>query len=221
MQVTLSYAGVLAWTLLTILTLVGGPGNQAQKPLWKRRLRGLWSRGKSLTEVNRYQPFWRIALLILLVVAAVGPWTGDRIHVPAEYDDCSPPYIRTEGDMCDMIGVFGLISGFLRAAGWLVTDPPADLLSSLFFTGIYFLYMLPIFSTLLLLLLAERQHKLNVLAWSLAIIAFIFSSVIGAFPPSWMWGLRLYIGVAIGALILELSAFVADKHSGPALAPER
>lgn len=174
-----------------------------------------------MTWLREHQHIWRTVILFLLVVSFMGPWTGDRISVPAEYD-CSGPYIRTEGDMCDVIGFVGIIVGFLSVTGSLIegTLAPVDLLRSLLFTGSYFLYILPVFSTFFLLLLGERQFKLNILAWSLAIITFIFWSVIGAFPPSWMWGLRFYVGLALGALVVELSAFVADKQSGVAQARE-
>lgn len=167
-----------------------------------------------MTWLREHQRIWRTVILFLLVVSFMGPWTGDRISVPAEYD-CSGPYIRTEGDMCDMIGFVGIIVGFLSMTGSLIegTLAPADLLRSLLFTGSYFLYILPVFSTFFLLLFGERQFKLTILTWSLAIITFIFWSVIGAFPPSWMWGLRFYVGVAIGALALELLAFLTGMGS--------
>lgn len=173
-----------------------------------------------MTWISEHHRMWRTALLLLLVVAFVGPWTGDRISVPGEYA-CSPPYIRTEDDMCDMIGVFGLVFGFFRAAGWLLTDPPANLSRELFFLGTYLLFLLPILTTLLFILLAKRRPRLHIVAWGLAVIAIISWSLIGAFPPSWMWGLRLYIGVAIVALALELSAFVADRRPGLAQTSER
>jgi hypothetical protein len=48
---------------------------------------------------NEYKKVWRVAVLVLLLVAIMGPWTFDRIHVPSEYS-CSSPYIRLEGDFC-------------------------------------------------------------------------------------------------------------------------
>lgn len=39
----------------------------------------------------------RVVILLSLLVAIMGPWTFDRIHVPAQYT-CSTPFVRLEGD---------------------------------------------------------------------------------------------------------------------------
>ena len=166
-----------------------------------------------MTWLNKHHRIWRTAILLLVGVSLMGPWTGDRLSVPEEYG-CSPPYIRTEGDMCDMIGVFGLISGFLSTANWLVTSPPADLGRVLFFLGSYLLFLLPVFTTFLCVLLAKGDRRSQALVWALAVIAIISWSLIGAFPPSWMWGLRLHVGVAIGALTLEVLALLTGNRPG-------
>jgi hypothetical protein len=166
--------------------------------------------------IGERQRIWRTAILVLLVISFIGPWTGDRINVPEEYA-CSFPYLRTESDMCDMIGVVGVVSGVFRLAHASVngTLAPTDLTQTLLFLGSYLLFLLLVLTTLLFILRPKRRHKLQLLAWGLAIIPIIFWGLIEAFPPSWMWGRRLYIGVAIVALLLELSAFVAGRRSGP------
>jgi len=66
---------------------------------------------------------WRITLLVVMVVAFMGPWTFDRIYVPAKYE-CSAPFIRLEGDFCG-IPMSGLRfffldkRWFLSFSGWV------------------------------------------------------------------------------------------------------
>jgi hypothetical protein len=66
----------------------------------------------AMTWITQNKRAWRAALLALLVVAFLGPWTFDLIHVPAQFE-CSPPFIRLEGDFC------GQSQPGLRMAVWL------------------------------------------------------------------------------------------------------
>ena len=58
-----------------------------------------------------------IAGLLSLLVAIMGPWTFDLIHVPSEYP-CSAPFIRLEGDFC----------GTPMSGGWILVCVMAVLL---------------------------------------------------------------------------------------------
>lgn len=167
-----------------------------------------------MTWISKHQPIWRTAVLVLLIVSFVGPWTGDRIHIPAEYP-CSGPYLRVGDDMCNLIGFVGVAYGVLSLAGVWATGTliNSELIQPLLFLGSCLLSVLPFFTTLLLIALAKRHHKLHILAWSLAVAASLLFVLWWA-PPSWMWGPRLYIWVAIGALVLELTAVMTDRRSG-------
>lgn len=43
--------------------------------------------------MNEHKRVWRVAILVLLLAAIIGPWAYDRVNVPAEYP-CAPPFIR-------------------------------------------------------------------------------------------------------------------------------
>lgn len=66
-----------------------------------------------MTWIEKYKRNWRGVLLILLILAIIGPWGFDQINVPAEYD-CGPTNIRLEGDFC------GLPISFIRTFFWMV-----------------------------------------------------------------------------------------------------
>ncbi len=68
---------------------------------------------------------WRAAILMLLLLASIGPWAFDRIVVPAEYA-CSAPFIRLKGDFCGtpLSGVWillAVVGEAIRIVGSLVT----------------------------------------------------------------------------------------------------
>ncbi len=71
--------------------------------------------------------FWRVILLVLLLVAFLGPWGFEEIHVPAEYP-CNAPFVRLEGDFCGQpisgISVYPwiVISFFTASAGLVSGD---------------------------------------------------------------------------------------------------
>jgi hypothetical protein len=76
--------------------------------------------------INKHKRVWRVAILVLLLVAIMGPWTFDRINVPSEYP-CSTPNIRLEGDFCGtpMSGIWifsWMVGGFINAGVGLVTS---------------------------------------------------------------------------------------------------
>lgn len=49
--------------------------------------------------INENKTIWRMIILFLLLIAFIGPWTYEQIHVPAQYE-CTPPNFRLEGDFC-------------------------------------------------------------------------------------------------------------------------
>ena len=74
--------------------------------------------------LDKNKRIWRTAILIMLLVALIGPWTFERINVPAKYP-CTSPFIRLEGDFCGepMSGIwilslmiFGMVSSSMGLA---------------------------------------------------------------------------------------------------------
>lgn len=124
-------------------------------------------------------------MLALLIVSLLGPWMYDVIHVPAEYT-CDNPFVRLEGDFC------GLPLSGIKFFTW--------------FAGGFF-HIIPFFTTLPLIWKKEtpRLRTINLVAWILALIPtltiFIFQIKDQAFR---LWGLWLYILVAISALTVEM-----------------
>lgn len=147
-----------------------------------------------------------------MIGAFLGPWVFDRVDVPAQYP-CSPPYIRLYGDFCGFpysgfqvviqSGVnFIAISIGLLTGKFVFPDRVRELLISL----LLLLPLLPVISTLLLILRPTHPSRrmFRLILWILAIGVSIFlSSMINPKQFLHSWGLWLYLGLAISALILE------------------
>jgi hypothetical protein len=161
---------------------------------------------------------WRAAALILLVIAILGPWAYERLHVPAQYD-CAGPSVRLEGDFCGL--PFSLLKGlamlFVSLLGILSGDiaisrDPLILTLAL----MPLVLIMPMFTNLYLLWRNQqvRWQVFNVTAWGLAAItAGVFLSLSGlrlAAPP---WGVLLYIVVALSVLALELLSPIMSRRA--------
>jgi len=161
-------------------------------------------------------------VLVLLLVAIMGPWAFDRIYVPSEYS-CSAPFVRLEGDFCGVplrgITVFSFMAGaFINisvelAMGAIVF---ADRAGEFLFGSFLFLLVLPFFSTLLLILRGDRRRRqvFSVAAWGVAAgIGLLIGSITSHPKPFWvLWGIWLYIGLAASALILEVLTLAAGRR---------
>jgi hypothetical protein len=155
----------------------------------------------------------RICLLVGLVAAFLGPCVYDQINVPAEYP-CQPPNVRLEGDFCGLplpgtwmlVGAASILA--YTANNVLAGTLDYEQIASEFFFIIFgFLFVLPFFSTLILLLRAERRgwQIFNLTAWSLAAGLGLLMGVAGFQSRFWMlWGVWLYVAVAIFALVVEV-----------------
>jgi hypothetical protein len=159
---------------------------------------------------------WRLFALAVLIVSMVGPWTFDLLNVPAEYP-CEPPVVRLYGDFCGYP-----LSGFetVKWAAGGFFDIFAELLKSNFaarFTEIIFLIgvlavVLPFFSNLLLIMNrgSRRLQRISIIVWGIACLPtltmFIFQSNRGQFAQfsRLLWGLWLYILIAMGTMIVEV-----------------
>lgn len=138
--------------------------------------------------INENRNFIRTIILIVFVVTLIGPWMFDQINVPAEYT-CDKPFIRLEGDFCGIP-----LSGF-------------QFFSLFILVGLPILLLIPFFTTLLLVWKKDsrRLQTINLSMWGLALILALL-----VFVPQlndkafYLWGLWLYIVLAMGALIVEM-----------------
>ena len=171
--------------------------------------------------INKHKNIWRIVILVLVPIAIMGPWYLDRINVPAEYT-CSAPHIRLYGDFCGMplSGIWPfrfIIDGIVYLSAELVTGAIGFIeWVQIFLLGLFlFLLVLPAFNTLLLILRREHRHwqVFNIVAWGLA-LGIGLSIGITDYPKPFgvLWGIWLYIGVAIGALVLEGLTLKTQKN---------
>lgn len=165
--------------------------------------------------LNKTKRVWRVVIVILLLVAIAGPWWFDRILVPAQYM-CSAPNVRLEGDFCGLP-----VSGtwFPSMAVGVTINVVVELITgkavlydriSAFAVNLFLLPVLPIISTLLMILGKYRRHRqvFHIIALGLAVCFALFMSTI-RFSSFWwiLWGLWLYIGVTVSALVLEALTF--------------
>ncbi len=172
--------------------------------------------------INKHKRVWRVAVLVLLLVAMAGPWTFDLINVPAKYP-CSAPNIRLEGDFCGVpisgIRIFSwIIGGFISIGVGLVTGATGFVESARLFlvSLVLSLHVLPFFGTLPLILRGDRRRRqvFNVVAWGLAAgIGLLIG--LSSYPRLFwvLWGIWLYVGLAAGALILEALTLAAGRRS--------
>ncbi|MBL8107912.1 MAG: hypothetical protein JNJ72_20255, partial [Anaerolineales bacterium] len=103
--------------------------------------------------INQNISIIRVVVLLLLILALLGPWAFDQINVPAEYD-CSP-FIRLNGDFCGMpmsgIRFFQLwVGGFFYMLFELISGKFMGQ-GQEFLLVLAILPLLPFFTTLLLL----------------------------------------------------------------------
>ena len=91
----------------------------------------------------------------------------------------------------------------------------ANSYSSLLVSTSIFLLVLPFFSTLLLILRRDYRHRqvFNIVAWGLAVGIGLLFGVTNYPKLFWvLWGIWLYIGLAIGALVLEGLTLKTQKN---------
>jgi hypothetical protein len=133
--------------------------------------------------IHKNERLFRAILLGLLIIALIGPWVFDIIHIPAEFP-CSDPWIRVGGDFCGeprpgIYSVFGVIG---------------------------LVYLLPVLSTSALLMRREDRAWLvfHLVALILAVGAILLTGLFSFPRRSWgAWGVWLYLASAAGALLLE------------------
>jgi hypothetical protein len=169
---------------------------------------------------SRTRGYWRVILLALLSLALLGPWAFDLINVPAEYP-CHPPVVRLYGDFCGvpLSGIQFLswmASGFVTGGIGLVTGSVGffDWIRQVVFSLLGILVLLPILSTLLIILRgAGRRLQVFNLAALVVSLAVCLLVVFSGYPELFwaLWGVWLYLGLAAGSVVLEV---IALKQGG-------
>lgn len=170
--------------------------------------------------ISRYRETWRIGLLLLLLVAIIGPWTFDKIHVPSQYA-CG---VRLDGDYCGIpLSGFRLfafvISGLVSMSTRLLTGATADTqLAREFFSVLSTLLLfLPVVTSLVLIVRGEQRRRrwFQVLALCLALCVIAGLSLLDlpgfSAPLRASWGIWFYIFLLICALTIELLTLVQER----------
>ena len=176
---------------------------------------------QTVSWINEHKNGWRVALLVVVLVAIMGPWTFDPIFLPPGFS-CSAPNIRLDDDFCGtpLSGtwwLYWMVIGFVYASAGLVTGAMGFVESVDVFrvSLLLFLLVLPFFSTLLLILRGDRRRRqiFNIVAWGLAAgIALLIG--MSSYPRLFwvLWGSWLYIGLAASALILEVLTLAGGRR---------
>jgi hypothetical protein len=167
-----------------------------------------------MTWINEHIRLWRTAVLLLLILAITGPWIFDKIWVPAEYI-CRPPNFRIDQNYCGLPipGIrffFFVISNFFLAISSMVIGGMAFLgfVRELLFSALFLLFLLPLVTTFSLILRGNNQSKFAILIWGLAAGVGLFVGLSNNSRQIWLvWGIWLYIGLALITLMLELILF--------------
>ena len=175
--------------------------------------------------INEHKNVGRVAVLMLLLVAMMGPWTYTADGVgPVEW--CRDPNILLENGRCVrlvsgatiltfMAGAFLSMSVGLVTGATVLADRAREFLGVSLFTMLLFLLVLPFFTTLLLVLGRDsrRLRIFHLMAWGLAaglsLLPIMFES---ALRSGRFWGIWLYIGLAASTLILEVLALAAGRR---------
>jgi hypothetical protein len=177
---------------------------------------------KSMNELtNADHLYWRLVTLGLLLVAMIGPWAFDVINVPAEYS-CSAPFIRLDGDFCGTplsgMKIFAfMVSGLIYSFSYLYAGELDifNLLRELLFSLSGIIFLLPFLGTLILIRGDYSQPKrlILIVVWGLAAGLGLLLGNSSRSSSIWaLWGIWLYIGIAVTAMIFEGLALVRQRR---------
>jgi hypothetical protein len=185
------------------------------EPGWKKRCDG----ESPMAWMNQRKDRVRVAVLVLLLVAIVGPWTYTSDGMPpAEW--CRSPNILLGNGRCvrlmSGVEVLTFMSGaFLSLNVQLVKGTLVLAERAREFFGVYLFMVLlcllvqPLISTLLAL---GRDRPLGgmyqMVTWALAFVLSGLIWVASCFsgPGPKLWGLWLYFGLSVSVLAVELWA---------------
>jgi hypothetical protein len=164
---------------------------------------------------------WRVAILVVVLGAFAGPWAWDLMWVPSEFS-CSAPNVRLDGDFCGVplpgMQLFSwMANGFVYSSTGLVTGALGwiEWAREFLFGFFLLLLILPFFSTSLLIVHGDhrRRQVFSVAAWGLAAGISLLIGMSNYPRLFWLlWGLWIYIGLAAGALILEMHTLAVGRR---------
>lgn len=155
---------------------------------------------------------WRLAFLIMLVIAMIGPWFFDRISVPQPYI-CSLPNVRLDDVFCGVpVSITWLLAGvpsqFTYLVNGLITGSPTNSRATEWLFILFSIFLIfPFLSTPILILWQEQRYwsAIHRVALGLAAGTSLLIGILDFSMASWMlWGVWLYIGLAISMLGLEV-----------------
>jgi len=169
-----------------------------------------------MEKVNRFENLGLAGVILLLVVAIVGPWnyTGDGLP-PPEY--CyEPNFLLSSGNCAEAtsgIWVMGyFIAGFFYLVGGLFTGEvvfparQAEFFNMALLALLAILVLLPFLTTALRATRpnTRRLHRVNLAAWGLGgILCLLQVAFINDLFSLRFWGLWLYLALAASVLVLE------------------
>jgi hypothetical protein len=159
---------------------------------------------------------WRKFVLALFVISMLGPWAFDLLNVPAQYP-CDKPTVRLSGDFCGypLSGFEAFImaaGGFIYILNELLKGNIAARIPELLTLIYLWIIILPFFSMLLLLWNknSRQLQTINLIAWGLAGLSTLTMFILQASREQvvhffyLLWGIWLYILVAIGTIVFEI-----------------
>ena len=141
-----------------------------------------------MSQISKLKTVGRVAALLFLLVALMGPWFADS-H-PSTEERCRPPLIWLGDGRCAGLETFlGSVKNTFtgQASLGMFNLPP----------------LLPFLSTLLLLLLGERRGLWigHLIAWGLTALFALFFFFVGNL---FTWGDGLAAVVAVATLVAEI-----------------
>lgn len=165
-----------------------------------------------------HQNVWRGALILILVVSILGPWTHTSDGVPPP-EWCETPLILLETGRCarlmpgiEIMSFAGSVLMGLRAGLGTGELTWLDLVRDLLFSLLMSLLILPLLFLMVQLRFRDNR-SLQVLAIAIYTLAagvwLYFGYTESVLPPGQVWGLWLFISTAVGALAMEAALFRA------------
>ncbi|MDX1437685.1 MAG: hypothetical protein R3335_12785 [Anaerolineales bacterium] len=160
---------------------------------------------------------WRWLLLGLLLVALVGPWAYDVVHVPARYA-CSAPFTRLEGDFCGIplsgFSIARMMAGSVLYSLTNLFSGDTGLARELLFGLGGIVLVLPLILSFYLILREGtrriRYSLMIVLGLAIGLGLLVGTSTLSG-PIFGVWGVWLYTITAACALVLEGITLVRPK----------
>jgi hypothetical protein len=161
----------------------------------------------------------RLVVLLLLVVAVLGPWAYSSDGVPPP-EWCAEPNILLTPERCVRLipgtEILSLLGSFFVALPAMLFSREFSLLErgrELLFVFLLTLLFLPLISTLSLFLTRTTRRLLvfDLAAWGLAAVPAVYIAFFTTEQhPLQLWGVWLFVG--LGAAMLLLGAWLLIKH---------